>query len=164
MDNDRIAKATRSSADIWGKSPFWLCLGSKECVRIHLHLDRENGLQRISTASRHTLGVDEVTSCDQKCIVDSIDKKLLKNRTARVLSCREDAAQCPSDQHADGRGYHQVYFIIHRSSSFEGNSTTYDVCCRTRRQVCEENDENSSSGLSSSATYFQQRAIVEEVK
>jgi hypothetical protein len=93
-----------------------------------LHLDRENGLQGISTAFGHTLGVDEVTSRDQKCIIDSIDKKLLKNRTGRVVSCREDAVQCPSDEHADGRGHHQVDIIIHRSSSFDGNFTNYDVC------------------------------------
>lgn len=33
---------------------------------------------------------------------ESIDKKLLEDRTARLSSCREDWVQCPSDEQADG--------------------------------------------------------------
>ena len=30
-----------------------------------------------------------------------------------LSSCRENAAQCPSDEHADGGGRYQVYLIVH---------------------------------------------------
>ena len=124
--NHKTAKASRSSAGIWWKCPFCLCLLSKECGRILLHLDYENLSERFSTLFLTNLG-NRWRHIVRSEIHHRFDRQKTVGRlnwSTRVLSRR-----CSSvSKWWACWWWWPTSSVCYRSSSFDWNFTNCNIC------------------------------------